>query len=102
MNDYTEMKQSNKVQSVRFVGGGIAVVTLNSGFGNPNTGELGMPSSYHNKNQTFHAYCFDAAKRFVDGAKASHYASTPGGNPCRVADGTPRSCNPHSELYWSM
>jgi hypothetical protein len=102
MKNYAEMKKSEKVQSVRFVGGGIAIVTLNSGFGNPNVGTKGQPSYYHSANQEFTAWCFDAAKNFVDGAHASRYGTYPGGGAGRVADGTPRSCNPHSELYWCM
>lgn len=96
MKNYTELKKHAAVDTVRFVGGGIAVVTLKSNYGNANE------SNYHSAQQSYHAWCFNAAKEFVEGAKPSRYASTPGGNPCRVADGTPRSCNPHSELYWTM
>lgn len=96
MKDYAELKNHATVESVRFVGGGIAVVTLKSNYGNANF------DHYHSANQTVHAPFFRTAKDFVEGAKPSRYADTPGGNPCRVADGTPRSCNPHTELYWSM
>lgn len=91
-----ELLETGKVETVEFVGGGITRVTLKSNFGNPNEG------NYHSEQQSFCAWCKDAAIKFVDGATASRYASTPGGNPCRVADGTPYACNPHMERYWCM
>ena len=94
--NYTTLTADAKVESIEFVGGGVAVVTLKSGFGNINH------SNYHSANQSFTAWCHRVAQEFVDGATASNYGTYPGGGAGRVEAGTPRSCNPQSELYWSM
>lgn len=93
---YKTLAQDAKVKSIEFIGGGIAVLTLNRGFGNP------YYANYHSADQTYHAATVQMAQSFVEGAEGSVYASTPGGKACRVADGTPYSCNPHNEAYWSM
>jgi hypothetical protein len=92
---YKTLAQDAKVKSIEFIGGGIAVLTLNRGFGNTDY------ANYHSAEQTYYAATVQMAQKFVEGAEASRYASTPGGKPCRVADGTPWACNPHSETYWS-
>lgn len=97
MSNYAELSKHEAVKEIEFIGGGVGVVTLNPGFGNPNV------DGYHSAEQTFHAASFAAAQKFVDGAEASRYARSGGpGKPCRVKDGTPLSCNPHSETYWCM
>lgn len=94
MSNYNTLEKNPKVADIEFIGGGIAVVTLKEGFANP------KEANYHSAQQQIYAYKFAVAQEFVDGAEASRYASTPGGNPCRVKDGTPWACNPHSETYW--
>lgn len=93
---YAALEQNAKVKSIEFVGAGIAMLTLNRGFGNPEY------ANYHTAEQTYHAATVQMAEKFVEGAEASVYANTPGGKACRVADGTPWAANPHSETYWSM
>jgi hypothetical protein len=54
-NNYEELEKSSKVESVEFVGGGVALVKLAPG--------------WHNKGVvTRHAATFQYAKAFVDGA----------------------------------
>ena len=89
-----ELEANAAVETVEFVGGGITRVVLTKAYGNENFG------NYHSEQQSICAPTAQMARDFVEGAKASRYASTPGGNPCRVADGTPWACNPHSETYW--
>ena len=96
MSNYADLKKNSKVADIQFVGAGVAVVTLNKGFGNPNK------DGYHSEQQSLHAYCYRVAQEFVEGAEASSYASYPGGGSGRVKAGTPLCLNPQSETYWSM
>lgn len=60
MRNYDELKKDHRVQGVRFVGGGIGVVTLQPGLATMCDGQL---------KTTFYAYCFRVARDFVEGAQ---------------------------------
>lgn len=95
MTDYNELKNSPKVESIRFVGAGIALVTLKSNYGNHTFG------GYNDENQDLAAPTFAMAKQFVDGAiESSLVRNARFGGLTREAKGTPFSCSVSSESYW--
>lgn len=91
-----ELLETGKVEKVEFVGGGITRITLKPTYGNPNF------EGYHSEQQSICAPFDRTAWDFVNGAEGSNYGNYPGGGAGRVKAGTPRSCNPQSELYWCM
>ena len=96
---YAALKNSDKVESVEFVGAGIAKVTLKADFENQGFAaqhELPTP-------QVVYAPTAQMAKEFVDGAvEMVTVTNLMSGNPVRQRADTPRSCDVSSELYWSM
>lgn len=89
-DNYKKLAEDKKVAGIAFIGGGIALVTLKDNFENEGKTSL-------------HAWCFDAAKKFVDGAvEMETVINLMSGQPVRQRVDTPRSCDVSSELYWSM